>query len=99
MNEQGLVRDRRPIPFRMWTLKRRKLPSLPAPLVLGPSLLILAQLQEGHAQVEMGLGRVGPHCNGALVVLNRLLGLAQAAVKVAQTVVRLGPLGLGLKYV
>ena len=77
MKEQGFVRNGLPIPLGMWTLKRRKLPGLPTPFVLGKPPPIVSQLQEGHAQIEVGLSIARVQLNGAFIILNGLLGLAR----------------------
>ena len=98
MDEQGLSGIGTPVPSGMRALEGRKLPGLPAPLVLGKAARVVAQLQQGQAQVEVRLGIVGLQRNGALVGGHGLRGLAQATIAVAQTVVGLGPLGLGLNH-
>src|SRR5262249_1434442 len=55
VDQQRLGGDRAAVPLGMWTLEGRKVPSLPAPLVLRKAAPVVAELQQSQAQVEVRL--------------------------------------------
>jgi hypothetical protein len=98
MDEQSLSGDGVAIPLGMGTDKGRELAGPPAPLVLGEPAGVVVQLQEGHAQIEVGLGVVGLELDGALVIGDRFPRPALSAGEVTETIPGLGALGLGLDH-
>ena len=60
------------------------------PFAFGKAPRIVSDLEQVHAEIEVGLGVVRLKLDGPLIVTNRLSGLAEPAGDISQTVMGLG---------
>ena len=70
MDKDGLSGDvARSAPLRLGKipLRRHKLLGVPAPLVFLPAARKVAREQPGRSQIETGMGKIGPYCDGVVV--------------------------------
>src|SRR5262245_2872279 len=60
------------------------------PFVLGKTPRVISDLEQGHAQVEMGLRVIRLQSDSPFTISNCSIGFAQAAGDISQTVISLG---------
>ena len=86
VDHQGLLGYRMAVPFGVRGAKPVEWP----PLAFGKTARIVADLKQVQAEVKVRLGVVWLQLDGPLIVNNRLIGLAEPAGDISQTVMGLG---------
>src|SRR5262245_45963592 len=86
VDHQGLLGYRMAVPFRVRGVK----PIEWTPLAFGKPTRIVSDLEQVHAEIEVGLDVVRLKLDGTLIVTNRLIRLAEPAGDITQTVIGLG---------
>src|SRR5262245_1139519 len=89
---QSLLGYRLAVPLGVRRMKPIELPPLP----FGKAPRIVSDLKQVQTEVEVGLGVIRLQLDGALTVANRLVGFAQPARDISQTVIGLGVFFFGL---